>query len=222
MKLMATFAALAAFSAAATAEAAVFSLNTGVANWQVSQTAGASNNGAALNTTSNASVLTGGLPGTWVLPPAGSAWVGQRVNDGQFQSGANDDGASDGTYVYTLSWDAGAGGNFSFSFAGDNTFSSLTVIQGGNTLYDFTSNANDFSSLISTGVVNFSGLGPVLVTATIVNAVLPGQTRNPSGFLVSGTANVVDENVVPLPAAAALLPFGLAFIAAAARKKKSA
>lgn len=223
MKFIATIAALAAFATASAADAAVFSVSTGAAAWTVRQTAGASNNGAALNTTTNAVVLTGALPSVWIAAPAGSAWVGQRAEDGQFQNGANSDGATDGTYVYTLSWNPGAGGNFSFNFAGDNTVSSLTVTQGPNTLYSFTgSSITMFSSLINTGVVAFGAIGDVIVTATLINAPGGNQTRNPSGFLVSGTANVDDTTPVPLPASAALLPLGIACFAAAARRKKPA
>ena len=74
------------------ASAAPFSVGTGVAAWQVMQTAGASNSGAALNTVTSAVVLTGTLPflsnfpalgaNAWVVPPAGSAWVGQLATDG--------------------------------------------------------------------------------------------------------------------------------------------
>lgn len=223
MKFVGIIAALAAFGAAVCAEAAPITISTGSASWQVTQTAGASNNGAALNTTTIAAVLTGSLPASWVAPPAGSAWIGQRANDGLFQSGGNSDGATDGTYVYTLSWNPGAGGNFSFNFAGDNTLSSLTVTQGAATLYSFTSSSlTNFSSLVSTGLVNFGSVGAVLITATLVNAPFNGGTRNPSGFLLAGTANVNDTAPVPLPAAAALMPLGLAAFAGAARRKKAA
>ena len=223
MKFVAMIAALAAFTVASAAEAAVFSLGTGTANWQVKQTAGVSNNGAALNTITPATVLTGGLPSVWIAPPAGSAWVGQRANDGQFQNNGNSDGATEGTYEYTLSWSPGGGGSFNFSFSGDNTISSLTVTQGGNTLFSFSSGGTtDFFSLINTGTVNFGNIGDVLITATIVNIPLSGTTRNPSGFLVAGTATVNDPAAVPIPAAAALLPLGLAFLGAASRRKKSA
>lgn len=223
MTRLAIIAALAAVSAAATAEAAPITLSTGSAAWQVKQTAGASNNGAALNTITSGVVLTGNLPAPWIAPPAGSAWIGQRANDGQFQSGGNDDGATDGTYEYTLTWNPGGGGTFSFSFSADNTISSLSVIQSGNTLFSFSSNAiTDFATLINTGVVNFASLGNVVITAVIVNQPSSGNSRNPAGFLVAGTADVIDATEVPLPAAAAILPLGLAFLGAAARPRKKA
>ena len=223
MKVTSLIAAFAALGVTAAAEAAPFTVSTGSAAWTVRQTAGASNNGAALNSITTANVLTGSLPNPWVAAPAGSAWIGQRANDGQFQTGSNSECATDGTYVYSLTWNGGVGGGtVSFSFAGDNTVSSLTVVQGATTLYNFTSSSiSDFASLISTGVLNFGALTDVVVTATIVNAPGGNQTRNPSGFLVSGAGNTIDANAVPLPAAAALLPLGLAFFGAASRRKKS-
>jgi hypothetical protein len=223
MKFIATIAALAAIATTSAADAAVFSISTGSAAWQVRQTAGASNNGAALGTTTNAVVLAGALPSVWIAAPAGSAWVGQRPEDGQFQNGSNSDGATDGSYEYTLSWNPGGGGSFSFDFAGDNTISSLTVTQGPSTLFSFAgSSITMFSSLINTGVIAFGAIGDVIVTATLINAPGGAQSRNPSGFLVNGSANVDDATAVPLPASAALLPLGIACFAAAARRKKPA
>lgn len=221
--------------------AAPFSVSTGAAAWTVTQTvnsgSGISNNGAALNTTTNAVNLTGTLAqsvglgsNAWLTPSGGPAWVGQQATDGNFISGGSCNsaaatstcGANPGVYVYTLSFAPGAGGgSFSFGFASDNVITSLTVIQNGNTIYTFgPGTAPMQNAYTNTGNLNFGSTGNVVITATVRNDpfAVGDTSRNPSGFIASGSGETIDG--VPEPSTYAMLTLGgMALVAARLRRK---
>jgi hypothetical protein len=206
--------------------AAPFSVSTGSAAWQVSQTTtvgSATNNGTALGTSSAAVALVGALPGSWLAPPAGSAWIGQRTTDGCNTFTPNENcGATPGTYVYSLSFAPGQGGSFSFGFASDNVVTSLTVIQNGTTLYTFgPGSAPMHTSLINSTLINFGSTGNVVISATVRNDSFdsgPPEVRNPSGLLVSGSGDMAEG--IPEPSTYAMLTLGgMALVAARLRRK---
>lgn len=242
------FAALGLFVAGVLPGATIFNLNTGAAGsaWQVTQAVGnVSNNGAALNTTTSAVVLTGTLPFAanlpgfeafaWVNPFAGAVWVGQLATDGQFSNGGsitcgNPCGATAGNYVYTYSFDGSNGGSIALSgFTADNGVQSLSIVQANNsTLYSCTAGgpgtlcaATQTAVTAATGPLSLASVagGIVTVTATVLN--LDGPGRNPSGFILAGSATVNDAPVsgVPEPSTVVLLGAGLAGIFAARRKR---
>ncbi len=202
--------------------AAPFTLSTGSAGWQVAQTAGASNNGAALNTSTAAVVLTGTIPTSlpspfqWASPSAGSAWIGQLATDGNFQNVSV--GATPGTYQYSLTFGAGFGGSFSFAFGGDNSVS-LTVVQGASTLF---SGSGGFASPLTTsGSINYGAGGNIVFTAIVVNGnITPGDpSRNPSGFLVSGFGDSLSAPV-PEPATCSMIGLGVVAVLVTHRRRQ--
>lgn len=222
---------------AVSAMAAPFSVSTGTANWQVRQNVGAAaNTNLGFDVTTTALVLTGQIPANafgnpWVAAPSGSAWVGQSATDGNVNGfgctqGAQNCGAVAGTYVYTLTFAGGLGGTLNFGFASDNFMSSVTVTQGATTIYNFTNagGASNQASLTNTGLLNYGAGGTVTITATVVNSGLTQVVtdRNPSGFLVSGTGNSIDNpgNVIPEPSTYAMLGLGLTALAAARMRRK--
>lgn len=212
-------------------------LNTGTANWLVTQTSGVSNNGLAVNTTTTAAVLTGVLPFAsnmpgfeqyaWAEVRDGAQWIGQAATDGNFDAGVGCNssaptsscGAAAGVYVYTLTIRGGFGGSFTLSsFTGDNGITSLTVTQGSSTLYacdqleNGTPNcAASQTSTVSSGLIHYWSDTDVTITAIAANYVF--QDRNPSGFLLAGLGFA---NEVPEPTSYGM--FGLAAVALAVRK----
>lgn len=228
MRKAITFAAL--LFIATSAEAAPFSVGTGTAAWQVAQTAGVSNNGAALNTQTSAVVETGLLPflsnfpglgaDAWTFALPGSAWVGQLTTDGNVTSGGCPAcGANPGTYVYSLAFAPGPfGGNVSFRFTADNYIATLTVVQGASVLFNYVApNTNNIqNALIDTGNINFGAGSNVLIAATVINQ---AGARDPSGFLVSGIGNT-NSVPVPEPSTVVLLGLGMTGLVAARRLRK--
>jgi hypothetical protein len=225
---------------AMTMSAATLNLNTGTANWQVTQTAG-TQNGPALNTAGGAQVLTGTLPFAanlpgfesfaWANPFGGAVWVGQLATDGQFSNGGSITcgspcGAQGGTYIYTLSFSAPLGGTMVLNgFTADNGVRELTVMSGATTLYSCVAGgpgtqcaATQNQVTASTGTLNY-GSGTVTITARVEN--LDGPGRNPSGFILSGTATTVDaNNVIPEPSTYAMLGLGGAALLFARLRRK--
>lgn len=224
--------------AAGTAHAGPVNLNTGAAGslWQVTQTSG-TNNGLGIGTTASAVVLTGTLPFAanlpgfeafaWVNPFGGAVWVGQLATDGQFTNGGSITcgvpcGAQAGLYTYTYSFDAALGGDMVLSgFTGDNGVRSLSVMQANNgTLYSCTAGgpgvlcAGTQSAITaSTGVLSLAAVagGTVVITAVVEN--LNGPGRNPSGFILAGSARLNDATPGQLPEPSSLALVGLAVAA---------
>lgn len=209
-------------------------LNTGTADWKVTQSSGPSNNGQAVNTTSTAVVLTGELPFasnmpgfeqySWASPIDGAQWIGQMVTDGNFDPGTGCNsaaststcGAAAGTYVYTLTIRAGFGGSFTLSsFTGDNGITSLTVTQGSGTLYACDQVDNNGTpncaptqhTTVSSGLIHYWSGDDVVITAVAANHVF--ESRNPSGFMLAGSgfANDIPEPSTYAMFAVALLGF---------------
>ena len=171
------------------------------------------------------------LPGleafAWVDPFAGAAWVGQLATDGNFSNGStivcgSPCGATGGNYVYTNSFAAEAGGSLVLTgFTADNGVRSLQVTQGATVLYGCTAAgpgtlcaATQSQITASTGVLNFGAGSNISITATAQN--LDGPGRNPSGFILAGSAQVT---AVPEASTAALWLTGLAGIALAVRRR---
>jgi hypothetical protein len=204
-------------------------LNTGAADWKVTQISGPSNNGQPVNTTSTAVVLTGDLPFasnmpgfeqySWASPIEGAQWIGQMATDGNFDPGTGCNsaaptstcGATAGVYVYTLTISAGFGGSFTLSsFTGDNGITSLTVTQGAATLYacDQIDNngvpncAPSQHTTVSSGLIHYWSGADIVITAVAVNDVF--EVRNPSGFVLSGSGFAND---IPEPSTYAMLVF---------------
>lgn len=224
---------------------AVINLNTGAVSsaWQVSQTSG-TDNGLGLNTTSSAVVLTGTLPFAanlpgfeafaWANPFGGAVWVGQRATDGQFTNGGsitcgNPCGASAGNYVYSFTFDGSLGGTMILNgFTADNGVRSLSVAQGNNgTLYSCSSGGpgtlcagTQTAVTASTGTLNLLAVsgGLVTITATVQN--LDGPGRNPSGFILSGSANVNDPKSDPIPEPSTYAMFGVGGLALAILRRR--
>lgn len=213
--------------------------------WQVTQTGGAAaNSGAGIGSvgssaTGSAVALTGTLPFApnlpgfeafaWVLPFDGAVWVGQLPTDGQFSNGGSITcgspcGAVGGFYTYTYEFDGSLGGSLSLSgFTGDNGVRSLSVVQtNGSTLYSCTAGGpgtlcagTQTSITAATGTLNFGAVagGMVRVTAVVEN--LDGPGRNPSGFILAGSARTNDPvEEVPEPSTVALLGTGVALVGA--------
>ncbi len=221
--------------------AAVINLNTGAfgSAWQVTQTSG-TDNGLGIGTTAGAVVLTGTLPFAanlpgfeafaWVNPFGGAVWVGQRATDGNFTNGGsitcgNPCGATAGIYTYTFAFDGAPGGSLILSgFTADNRVQSLTVTQtGGPDLYSCglgTCAATQASVTPSTGTLNFSALAGRIVTITAVVENFDGPGRNPSGFILAGSASVNDTAPVPEPSTFTMLGVGGLFVAACGSFRK--
>lgn len=207
--------------------------------WQVTQTGGASANSAAgigtvgSSATGAAVVLTGTLPFAaslpgfeafaWANPFGGAQWVGQLSTDGQFSNGGSITcgspcGAVAGFYTYTFTFDGSLGGSLVIDgFTGDNGVRSLSVVQtNGATLYSCTAGgpgtlcaATHTQITASTGTLNFAALSGGLVTITAVVENINGPGRNPSGFILSGTASTNDpHSEVPEPSTYAMLAIG--------------
>lgn len=222
--------------------AATLNLNTGGSGvtWLVKQIDG-TNNGPGFNVLTNAVLLTGTLPfaanvpgfeaTAWVNPFGGAVWVGQRSTDGQFTNNGsilcgNPCGANPGTYRYTYTFDAPNGGTMILNgFTGDNGVRSLTVTQNNNgIIYSCTAGGltpcapTQAQVTASTGNLILSAVanGFVTITADVEN--LDGPGRNPSGFILAGTAILNDSPAVPEPSTFALL--GLGGLALVMRRKK--
>jgi hypothetical protein len=230
---------------AASMSGAVINLNTGALSsaWQVSQTSG-TDNGLGLNNVTSAVVLTGTLPFAanlpgfegfaWSNPFGGAVWVGQRATDGQFTNGGsitcgNPCGATAGNYVFTYSFDASLGGTMVLNgFTGDNGVRSLTVVQANNgTLYSCTVGGpgtlcagTQTAVTASTGTLNLLAVsgGLVTITATVQN--LDGPGRNPTGFILAGSANVNDPKFDPIPEPSTYAMFGLGGLALAILRRR--
>lgn len=231
---------------AVTMSAATLNLNTGAPGsaWLVSQTSG-TNNGLGIGTTAGAVVLTGTLPFAanlpgfeafaWAAPFSGAVWVGQLATDGQFSNGGSITcgtpcGATAGFYTYTYTFDGSLGGNLTLSgFTGDNGVRSLTVSQtGGANLYGCTvggpgtlCSGTQNSVTASTGQLNFIASAGRLITITASVQNLDGPGRNPSGFILAGTAFVNDpDSGVPEPSTYAMLGLGGAAMLIARLRRK--
>jgi hypothetical protein len=236
---------------ATTMSAATINLNTGTAQWQVTQTSGATANSAAgIGTvgsaaTGNAVVLTGQLPFAsnlpgfeafaWANPFGGAAWIGQLITDGQFSNPptitcGNPCGAVAGNYTYTLSFSAALGGSMILSgFTGDNGVRALTVSQtGGADLYSCTVGGpgtlcagTQNAVTASTGTLNWTAAAGRMITITAIVENLDGPGRNPSGFILAGSATTVDPaNGVPEPSTYAMLGLGGAAMLFARLRRK--
>ncbi|MBL8215614.1 MAG: PEP-CTERM sorting domain-containing protein [Bryobacterales bacterium] len=234
-------------------QAATFSLNTGTGDWKVTQTFGTANSAAGVGAvgsaaTHSAVALTGALPVAsnlpgleafaWINPFGGAVWIGQLSTDGQFSNGGSITcgspcGAIAGTYIYTLTFDGSLGGSLTLNgFTGDNRVRSLSVVQtNGSTLYSCTSAgpgalcaAAQNQITASTGLLNFGSASGGLVTITALVENLDGPGRNPSGFILSGSATVNDptSGSVPEPSTYALTLAGAAgLLAANARRRRT-
>lgn len=230
--------------ATGSASAAVISLNTGTAAWTVTQTSG-TDNGLGIGNTTGSVVLTGtlpfaaNLPGfeafSWVNPFGGAVWVGQLPTDGTFTNGGsiicgNPCGATAGLYSYSYSFDASLGGSMTLSgFTADNRVSSLNVVQANNgNLYSCTvggpgtlcaATANSITD--STGALTLDAVAGGIVTITAVVQNMDGPGRNPSGFILAGSANLNETvaNDVPEPSTMALLLAGTTILGLRARRR---
>jgi hypothetical protein len=222
--------------------ASVLNLNTGAAAWQVTQTSGTSN-GPGIGVTTPAVFLAGTLPFAanlpgfeafaWANPFSGAVWVGQLSTDGQFSNGGSITcgspcGATGGFYTYSLAFDGSLGGSLILGgFTGDNGVRSLTVAQtGGADLYSCTAGgpgtlcaATQTSVTASTGALNFSASVGRIITITAIVENLDGPGRNPSGFILAGSANVNDPPQVPEPSTFVMLGIGAALVAVRSRRK---
>jgi hypothetical protein len=246
--MLARLIALIALIFALPASAVVLNLNTGAAGsaWTVTQTSG-TNNGFGIGTPSSAVVLTGTLPFApnlpgfeafaWANPFGGAVWVGQLSTDGQFSNGGSITcgspcGATAGNYVYSYTFDGSLGGSLVLSgFTGDNGVRALRVEQANNgVLYDCTSGGpgilcagTQTSVTASTGTLSLNAVGGGVVTISALVQNLDGPGRNPSGFILAGTANVNDvAAVVPEPASWAMMLGGFALLGGALRGRTRA
>jgi len=227
---------------AMTMSAATLNLNTGAvgSGWTVAQTSG------SLTVSGSAVVLTGtlpfaaNLPGfeafSWVNPFSGAAWVGQLATDGQFSNGGaitcgNPCGAAGGFFTYTYTFDGALGGNLVLSgFTGDNGVRSVSVSQtGGANLYNCTVGGpgtlcagTQNSITATTGMLNFSASAGRMITITAVVENLDGPGRNPSGFILAGSAFVNDPGNpdIPEPSTYAMIGLGGAAMLFARLRRK--
>lgn len=230
--------------AAGSASATVINLNTGGAGvaWQVTQVSG-TNNGPGIGVSGGAVVLTGDLPFAanlpgfeafaWANPFGGAVWVGQLATDGQFSNGltitcGSPCGATDGLYAYTLAFDGSMGGTMALSgFAADNRIVSLDVIQTNNgALYSCTQGGPgtlcgaDMAAMVgSTGTLNLAAVAGGVVTITAFVENLDGPGRNPSGFILAGSATINDVQDVPEPSSMLLMTVGAIALTARARRR---
>ncbi len=223
---------------AMTLSASTIDLNTGAFGslWTVTQVSGA-DNGLGLNNTTGAVVLTGTLPFTanvpeigiypvyrWANPFGGAVWVGQLATDGQFPNGGsipcgNPCGAEPATYIYQLVFDASQGGTMVLSgFTGDNGLRVFSVFQANNGwLYSCQDSppgllcAAGTSSQVtaSTGTLTLkAGSGGVVTILGTVQNVDGFAGRNPSGFILAGSATLNDASAVPEPSTYVMLGLG--------------
>jgi hypothetical protein len=232
------------------AQAAIINLNTGTAAWQVEQTSGPAINGPALGVSGPAVVLTGTLPFAanlpgfeafaWANPFGGAVWIGQLATDGQFTNGGSITcgspcGAVGGNYSYSLSFDASAGGSMILNgFTADNGVRALSVTQAGvGTLYSCTFGGpgtlcagTQTSITASTGTLSLSTLPGGIVTISALVQNLDGPGRNPSGFILSGAAELFDRGGgnggVPEPASWAMMIAGFGLTGGAMRRRRTA
>jgi hypothetical protein len=240
--VIAVFAALLAMPV----QAATINLNTGTAAWQVTQTSG-TDNGPGIGNAGAAVVLTGTLPFAanlpgfeafaWANPFGGAVWVGQLATDGQFSNGGSITcgspcGAAAGFYEYSLSFDASLGGSMILNgFTADNGVRALSVSQANvGTLYSCTVGGpgtlcagTQTQITLSTGNLLLSAVpgGIVTISATVEN--LNGPGRNPSGFILSGGAELFGRpgnGVVPEPASWAMMIAGFGLTGAAMRRRR--
>jgi hypothetical protein len=167
----------------------IVNLNTGVAGW----TGSGPSNG---NVTAPAVNLTA-IPAVWVVAPGGSSWISTNVNDGTANSPS-------GTYTYTLTFPtAGLGGSLTFLSSADN-LESIVIKLDGATISTFIHPDNvigcDFlpagSTFCGAPAAGPSGLtatwgpggaGVITIVATVINTL-----SSPTGFLLTGTATVID------------------------------
>jgi hypothetical protein len=229
------------------AQAGIINLNTGTAAWQVTQTSG-TDNGLGIGNTNPAVVLVGTLPFAanlpgfeafaWANPFGGAVWIGQLNTDGQFSNGGSITcgspcGAMGGFYNYSLSFDASLGGSMILNgFTADNGVRALSVSQANvGTLYSCTVGGpgtlcagTQTAITPSTGTLSLLAVsgGIVTISATVEN--LDGPGRNPSGFILSGAAEVFDrpQNGVPEPASWAMLIAGFGLTGVAMRRRVAA
>lgn len=222
--------------------AATVSLNTGTADWQVTQVSGVDNGLGA--STNSAVVLTGTLPFAanlpgfeafaWANPFGGAVWVGQLATDGQFSNGGSITcgspcGATAGFYRYDFTFDASFGGSMILNgFTGDNGVRSLSVTQANNgLLYECTAAGpgnlcapTQTSVTASSGVLSLAAVTGGLVTISALVQNLDGPGRNPSGFILSGSADLNQRQAVPEPGQWALLLLGFGLSGAALRARR--
>jgi hypothetical protein len=231
--------------AAVPAKAVVMNINTGTAAWTVTQVSGI-DNGFGIGSSTAAVVLVGTLPFAanlpgfeafaWANPFGGAVWIGQAATDGQFSNGGSITcgtpcGATAGFYRYDLSFDASLGGSLNLAgFTADNGVRSLMVSQANvGTLYSCTaSGPGTLCAATQTAVTAASGNlalstvpgGQVTISAMVEN--LNGPGRNPSGFILAGSA-VLNErpSTVPEPSAWAMLIMGFGLTGAAMRKRRA-
>lgn len=218
-----------------TLSASTINLNTGAFGslWTVTQKDGA-DNGLGLNNTTGAVVLTGTLPFAanlpafgaypWANPFDGAVWVGQLDTDGQFSNRGsipcgNPCGAEPGNYIYRFEFDASQGGTMVLSgFAGDNGLRVFSVFQANNgLLYSCEDSppgllcaAGSTPAVTpSTGTLTLKAVsgGVVTILGTVQN-VDGFAGRNPSGFILAGSATLSDVTVVPEPSTFGMLGLG--------------
>lgn len=222
--------------------AATVSLNTGTADWQVTQVSGPDN--GLGGSTNSAVVLTGTLPFAanlpgfeafaWANPFGGAVWVGQLATDGQFSNGGSITcgspcGATAGFYRYDFTFDASLGGSMILNgFTGDNGVRSLSVTQANNgLLYECTAAGpgnlcapTQTQITASSGVLSLAAVTGGLVTISALVQNLDGPGRNPSGFILSGSADLNQRQAVPEPGQWALLLLGFGLSGAALRARR--
>jgi hypothetical protein len=215
-------------------DAAMISLNTGVAGWK----------GSGPNVAGQVAVANLGTSPNfqWLPAPAGSQWVSTQPSDGLLPP---DPSGIAGTYMFELALATpGLGGSMDFLVAADNQVTVQVFLDGvlivpayvhpGNALIN--SNTSPGCSFLPAGSSNCSpglapglagpgpivwgagGLGAIVIRATVVNSVPPDPS--PIGLLLTGAADVT--TITPEPSAYAMFSLGSLALIAARRRQVSA
>jgi hypothetical protein len=214
--------------------AAPINLNTGTATWT----------GSGPNVAGTVAAVTlGASPNAaWLPAPVGSQWISTRLDDGTLPLAVT---ALPGTYIFQFAFTTpGLGGSLNFVVAADNSvivevfldnvLVAPAYIHPGNSLVNPDPSPGSLgcsflpagsnicqlgvaAGLVGPGTINFGagGAGAIVIRATVVNSTPPDPS--PVGFLLTGTAAVVD---IPEPASYALFGFsGVAFLIARRRHR---
>lgn len=166
-----------------------------------------------LNGTSNGYVTANGtfpLAGNWLANTDTSKWITPSQNQGQ-----SFDATSNGTYIWTLTFNLSgynpATASFSGQFAADN---SATVSLNGNTI----GTSNGFSSFSSFAASSGFVAGTNVLSFVVTNLAQNGG--NPTGLRAEFLASSV--TAVPEPETYAMLLAGLGLMGVVARRRKQA